>query len=110
MRINRVSSSTTIRTGTSSRSKSWTPRRGLPRRAGLSSRPWADGGDGAEGRDGGRRVVAKWVAKAPRRDRQGHAAVRLYAGTGADRRVHHNGHGRRAGRAVADPGDRNADA
>ena len=55
-------------------------------------------------------MLSQRHAQAPRRDRQGHAAVGLHAGAGADRRVYHDGHGRRAGRPAADPGDRDADA
>ena len=48
--------------------------------------------------------------QASRRDRQGHPAVRLHARARADRRLCDDGHGRRAGRPAADPGDRHADA
>ena len=48
-------------------------------------------------------AMARLRTEASRRDRQGYAAVGLHArAAGADRRVHHDGHGRRAGRATAD--------
>ena len=48
--------------------------------------------------------------QASRRDRQGYSSFGLHDRAGADRRLYRHGHGRRAGRAVADAGDRHADA
>ena len=68
-----------------------------------------DGGDGDEGRHGGRRLLPARRAQAPRADRQGHPPVGLHARIGIGGGVHVGRHGRGDGRADADAGGGDAD-
>ena len=77
---------------------------------GLANTLADDVGGGAEGRHGRRQDLPDRQPPPPRRDRQGHAPVRLHAGSRADVGLHRRRHGRVPARPDADARRRHADA